>query len=108
MKKVDDHVPIEFCHAAKDFVLEISGDVKIYKQFCSLEKNISEEALKFAAWWELGRYLENRHSIALLNDNIEEIYRTIEMNNVLDGFNQLQLKLVLFYRLLKKNRMIDE
>ena len=108
MKKVNDYVPIEFCHAAKEFVLEISGDVKIFNQFRQLEKNISEEALKFAAWWELGRYLENRHSVVLLNDNINEVYRTIEMNNVLDGFNQLQLKLVLFYRLLKKNRMIDE
>ncbi|MBR5033482.1 MAG: hypothetical protein IKX70_07430 [Treponema sp.] len=108
MMKVDDYIPVELCHEAKDFIKEISGDVLIFNQFRKLEKNISEEALKFAAWWEFGRYLDNRHSLVLLYENIMTIYETVGKYEVMNGFDQLQFKLILFYRLLKKHGMIDE
>ena len=48
------------------------------------------------------------HSLILIYENIDEILRTVGTYDVMDGFNQLQLKLVLLYELLKKNGMIND
>ena len=108
MKAADDYVPVEIWHEAKDFIKDISDDVGIYEKFRSFENNLSEEALKFSAWWSFKRYVDYPHSLILLYENIERIQIEIGTYDVLDGFRQLEFKLVLLYRLLKENGMINE
>ncbi len=108
MKAADDYVPVEIWHEAKDFIQDISDDVGIYEKFRSFENNLSEEALKFSAWWSFKRYVDYPHSLILLYENIERIQIEIGTYDVLDGFRQLESKLVLLYRLLKENGMINE
>ncbi len=103
-----DYIPIELCHEAKNFIEEITSDVDIFNQFRSINQNLNEEALKFATWWDFKKYLENRHSLILLYENITAIYEKIGSYDVMDGFYQLQMKMVLLYRLLKEHGMINE
>lgn len=109
MTRADDYIPIELWHEAKDFIQDITDDIDIFNKFRSFENlEIKEEALKFSAWWDFKRYLDYPHSLILIYENIDEILRTVGTYDVMDGFNQLQLKLVLLYELLKKNGMIND
>ena len=108
MKAADDYVPVELWHEAKDFIRLVSDDVEIFDKFRSFEKQLSEEALKFVAWWSLKRYIDYPHSLILLYENIGRIDIEIGSYDVLDGFRKLEHKLVLLYRLLKDNGMINE
>ena len=108
MKVADDYVPVEIWHEAKDFIKDISDDIEIYEKFRALENNPSEEALKFSAWWSFKRYVDYPHSLILLYENLERIQTEIGAYDVLDGFRKLEYKLVLLYRLLKDNGMINE
>lgn len=109
IKVPDDYIPIDIWREAKEFVVSTGDDIKIYKQFRNFQTSKkSEEADKFVAWWELGRFRDFPHSLILLYENLEEIYKTIGCDDVMNGYEQLQFKLKLFYELLKKNGMIDE
>lgn len=103
-----EYLPSEICHEAKIFFDEITWDVQIFNQFKTFEKNINEEALKFAAWWDFMGYIENPHSLILLYENMNTIYKTIGEYKVMNGFNQLQMKMILLYRLLKEKGMIHD
>ena len=103
MNRADDYIPIELWHEAKNFIQDITDDIDIFNKFRNFENlEIKEEALKFAAWWDFKRYMDYPHSLILIYENIDEILRTVGTYDVMDGFNQLQLKLVLLYELLEK------
>ena len=109
MNRADDYIPIELWHEAQNFIQDITDDIDIFNKFRNFENlEIKEEALKFAAWWDFKRYMDYPHSLILIYENIDEILRTVGTYDVMDGFNQLQLKLVLLYELLKKNGMIND
>ena len=109
IKVSDDYIPIDIWREAKEFVVSTGDDIKIYKQFRSFPTSKkSEEADKFVAWWELGRFRDFPHSLILLYENLEEIYKTIGCDDVMNGYGQLQFKLIQMYRLLKTNGMIHD
>ena len=109
IKVPDDYIPIDIWREAKEFVVSTGDDIKIYKQFRSFPTSKkSEEADKFVAWWEFGRFRDFPHSLILLYENLEEIYKTIGCDDVMNGYEQLQFKLIQFYRILKTNGMIHE
>ena len=109
MKRDDDYIPIEIWREAKKFIQDITDDVDIFNKFRNFDNlKIKEEALKFSVWWGFKRYLDYPHSLILIYDNLDEITKKIGTYDVMDGFNQLQLKLVLLYELLKKNEMIND
>ena len=56
----------------------------------------------------LERFAEKPEALLLINDHLEEILKAITMSNFIDGYEQLQYKLILFYRLLKENGIINE
>ena len=105
----DEYIPMELWREARQFILDISDDVEIFNKFRNFEGiEINDEALKFVAWWEFKRYREHPHALILLYENLTKIDEEIGTYDVMDGFNQLQLKLVLLYELLKKNEMIND
>ncbi|MCR4736013.1 MAG: hypothetical protein K5829_13520 [Treponema sp.] len=109
MKTTDDYIPIELWHEAKDFIKSITDDVDIFNKFkCFDNMKFEEEALKFVAWWDLKSYLQHPHALILIYENIGNIEIEVGKYDLMDGFNQLQKKLVLLYELLKKNGMINE
>ena len=108
IKMPDDYIPKDIWKEAKKFVFLIEDDITIYKQFQSFPNSKqSEEADKFIAWWELGRFMEFPHSVMLLNESLDDIYKTIGSDDVMNGYEQLQFKLIQFYRILKENGMIN-
>ncbi len=112
MKKVkipDDYIPKDIWKEAKEFVIAIEDDVKIYKQFRSFPTSKpSEEADKFVAWWELGSFRFFPHALIILYEKLDDIYKTIGSDDVMNGYEQLQFKLIQFYRILKDNGMIND
>lgn len=109
MKRDDDYIPIELWHEAKNFIQDITDDITIFNKFRNFDNiTINDEALKFAVWWEFKRYLDYPHSLILIYENYEDILKAIGTYDVMDGFNQLQNKLVLLYKLLKENGMIND
>lgn len=109
MKAADDYIPVELWREAKSFVQNITDDVEIYKKIRILENfNQNVEADKFVAWWDFKRYLDNQHSLFLIYENIENITLCVGKYDVMNGFYQLQQKMILLYRLLRQNGMINE
>lgn len=108
MRQIDDYIPIELWRESKNFLEEINSDIEIYEKFKTFEKNLNEEALKFEAWWNFKRYADYPHSLSLLYDNITKIDIEIDGYDMLDGFRKLETKLVMLYRLLKENGMIND
>ncbi len=109
IKRPDDYIPTDIWRDAKDFFTSIRDDVDIYRKF-KLFPNLkqSEEADRFVAWWGFERFADNPRSLILILDNLGDILTKVNSANLMDGFEQLQYKLILFYRLLKENGMIDE
>ena len=104
-----NYVPSDIRADAKDFFVSIRDDVTIYKKFkCFPDVKQNEEADKFVAWWSLERFAEKPEALLLINDHLEEILKAITTSNFIDGYEQLQYKLILFYRLLKENGIINE
>ena len=109
IKMPDDYIPIDIWHEAKDFVVNIGDDITIYKSFKNFpNRKPSEEADKFCAWWDFGRFRDYPHSLILLYEALDQIYKTIGSDDVINGYEQLTLKLKLFYEILKANGMIDD
>ena len=105
----DDYIPIDCWKEAKDFFLSIRDDVDIYKKFkCFSNLKKSEEADKFVIWWEFERFADNPRSLILINENLDDINEKVNSCGFVDGYEQLQFKLIQFYRLLKENGMINE
>lgn len=109
MKAADDYIPVELWLEAKSFVQNITDDVEIYKKIRILENfNQNVEADKFVAWWDFKRYLDNQHSLFLIYENLDNITSYVGKYDVMNGFYQLQQKMILLYRLLRQNGMINE
>ena len=109
IKMPDDYIPIDIWQEAKDFVVNIGDDITIYKSFKNFPNwKPSEEADKFCVWWDYGRFRDYPHSLILLYEKLDEIYKTIGSDDVMNGYEQLTYKLVQFYRILKENGMIDD
>ena len=105
----DDYIPVDCRREAKEFFVMIRDDVEIYKKFkCLPNMKQSEEADKFVAWWDLERFAECPLSLILIHDNLDEINNRIGNYDVLDGYGQLQFKLIQFYSILKENGMIHD
>lgn len=105
----ENYIPTDCWRDAKDFFVSIRDDVEIYKKFkCFPNMKQDEEADKFVAWWSLERFAEKPEALLLINDHLDEILKTITTGNFIDGYEQLQYKLILFYRLLKENGIINE
>jgi len=108
-KTPENYIPTDCWRDAKDFFVSIRDDVDIYKKFkCFSNMKQNEEADKFVVWWSLERFAEKPEALLLINDHLEEILKAITMSNFIDGYEQLQYKLILFYRLLKENGIINE
>ncbi len=108
-KTPENYIPRDCWRDAKDFFVSIRDDVDIYKKFkCFPNMKQNEEADKFVAWWSLERFAEKPEALLLINDHLEEILKAITTGNFIDGYEQLQYKLILFYRLFKENRIINE
>ena len=104
-----NYVPSDIRADAKDFFVSIRNDVTIYKKFkCFPDVKQNEEADKFVAWWDFERFADNPMSLILIQEKLTEILKTITSNNLIDGYEQLQYKLILFYRLLKANGYIND
>lgn len=109
MKAVVDYISVELWREAKSFVQNITDDVEIYKKIRILENfNQNVEADKFVAWWDFKRYLDNQHSLFLIYENLDNITSYVGKYDVMNGFYQLQQKMILLYRLLRQNGMINE
>ena len=109
MKAADDYIPVELWHESKNFIQVITDDVEIYKKIKTFNSvKPSEQADKFVAWWDLKRYTEVPHALILIYENLPKINNAVGSYDVLDGLNKLQMKLILFYRLLKEQGMINE
>lgn len=105
----DEYIPIEIWREAKEFIQDISDDVEIFNKFKTFDDiKIKEEALKFAAWWDFKRYQDYPHSLFLMYENLGNITRELGSYDVLGGFDLLQMKFILFYRLLHDRGIIDE
>lgn len=109
MRKIDDYIPAELFHEAKDFFENMDADVGIYKKV----KNINAiqpciEADKFIAYWDMERFKDYPHALILLYENKPDIdlsYGETEVNN---AFEFLQYRMKSYYLLLKENGMINE
>ena len=55
-----------------------------------------------------GGILDDSGIIHILYEKLDEIYKTIGSDDVMNGYEQLIFKLVQFYRILKENGMIDD
>ena len=108
MRQIDDYVQVELWHEAKSFVQNITDDVDIYNKFKTFEKNLHVDALKFVAWWDFKKYLDYPHALILLYENMSKIDEAIGEYEVFDGFNQLQMRMILYYKLLRENGLINE
>ena len=109
IKIPDNYIPMDCWKEAKEFFLSIRDDVDIYKKFkCFQNLKQSEEADKFIVWWEMERFADYPLSLILIYENLDEINKKIGEYDLLDGYGQLQFKLIQFYRLLKENGMINE
>ena len=105
----DDYIPVDCWREAKEFFITIRDDVDIYKKFkCFPNMKQSEEADKFVAWWDLARYADYPHSLILIYENLDDINNQIGSYGILDGYGQLQFKLIQFYKLLKEKEMIHD
>ena len=109
MRNIEDDLPVELWHESTDFMQEITDEVEIYKKiktFDSVKK--SDEADKFVVWWSFKRYEEHPHALILIYENLPKINNAVGSYDVLDGLNKLQMKMILFYRLIKEQGMINE
>lgn len=108
-KDQDNYIPIDIWRDAKEFYVSLKDDVEIYKKFkCFPDMKQSEEADKFVVWFSMERFADYPGSLILINEHIGEIIKNVSSYNLLDGYEQLQFKLIQLYRLLKENGMINE
>ena len=108
-KEPEDYIPEDIWDEAKEFVFTTEDSISIYKMFRNLPNyKQNDEAEKFIAWWELGSFQYYPHSLILLYDALDDIYKTIGSDDVMNGYEQMLYKLVQFYRILKQNGMIND
>lgn len=108
-KDKDDYIPQELKDAAWNFIQDINAEIDIYKKIKvlgALEPN--PQADSFVVWWGFERYCNYYHALILFYENYDEIINILGDNDMMDGFEKQQNKMVLFYRLAKQNGLISE
>ena len=102
----EDVIDITCRREAENFFYELNDDVQIYKKIRKLDNFMQNKiADKFVVWWELERYEKYPHALILLYENMNCINNYIGSYNPLDGFRQLQIKLVLLHKYLEMYEM---
>ena len=102
-KKIKEEVIDIACRReAENFFYELKDNVQIYKRIRKLD-NFKQNKIadKFVAWWESERYAKYPHALILFYENMSRINNYVGSYNPLDGFRQLQMKLVLLHRFLE-------
>lgn len=105
-RKCEKVIDEECRREAENFFHELKDNVQIYKKIRKLDNfKQNNVADKFVAWWELERYEKYPHALILLYENMNRIDTLIGSYGLIDGFRQLQAKLVLLHRFLEMYEM---
>ena len=83
----------------------MNNEIKTYIFRIASELDCSTASL---AYNPMERFADYPLSLILIYENLDEINKKIGEYDLLDGYGQLQFKLIQFYRLLKENGMINE
>lgn len=109
MIKMDDYIPIELYHEAKDFVQRIDEDVEIYKKIKSFSNTKPcLEADKFCAYWYMGAYESFPHALITLYENKYEIDEQFGPSDAMTAIDCMQFRFKSYYELLKAHNMIED
>ena len=109
MRQIDDYIPVELWHEAKQFVEDVKDDVDIYHnagKVANLKQCI--EADKFCAYWSMESYEKFPHALITLYENKPLIDEKYDINDIVNPFELLQLRFKAYYLLLKEKGMIDD
>lgn len=66
------------------------------------------EADEFATWWNFARYVNFPHVLGLIYEFYDEILELLGDDSLMNGFMQLQKKLVFLCRLAKEDNYMGE
>lgn len=103
------YLPDFVLEEAQSYLKRVTEDVEVYRKIRMLEcVPANDEADGFSLWWNFQRYLDNPKSLGVILDYYEEITESLSNEGILSGFVMLQKKMVLMYRLMKKNNIIGE
>ena len=109
MDDIYNYIPEELIEKAYDFIRNMDEDVMIYNQ---IRKSFSFipciEADKFAAYWDLYRYMDYPHALITLYENKEKIDDSIGVMTSDNAHTLYQKRMKGYYLLLKENNMIGE
>ena len=105
----EDFFPDIVLDKAEDFLERITEDVNIYRQIRMLNSvPANEEADSFSVWWNFQRYLNCPQCFGVLYDKYDDIVDELGDITLMNGFELLQKKMILLYRLMRENNFIGE
>lgn len=103
------YLPDFVLEEAKYYLKRVNEDVEVYRKIRMLECiPANDEADGFSLWWNFQRYLDNPKSLGVILDYYDEITESVSNEGILSSFMMMQKKMILFYRLMKKNNFIGE
>ncbi len=103
------YLPDFVLEEAKYYLKRVNEDVEVYRKIRMLEcVPANDEADGFSLWWNFQRYLDNPKSLGVILDYYDEITESLSNEGILSSFMMMQKKMILFYRLMKKNNFIGE
>lgn len=103
------YLPDFVLEEAKYYLKRVNEDVEVYRKIRMLECiPANDEADGFSLWWNFQRYLDNPKSLGVILDYYDEITESLSNEGILSSFMMMQKKMILFYRLMKKNNFIGE
>ena len=103
------YLPDFVLEEAKYYLKRVNEDVEVYRKIRMLECiPANDEADGFSLWWNFQRYLDNPKSLGVILDYYDEITESLSNEGILSSFMMMQKKMVLLYRLMKKNNFIGE
>ena len=108
MRQMEDYIPVELWHEAKDFIKNMDVDVSIFHDAQGIMK-IAEclEAKKFCAYWSLKGYEKHPHALITLYENKPDIDDKYDIHDIVNPIECLQLRFRDYYLLLKDKGMIE-
>ena len=108
-KSEEEFLPDCVLDEAQAFLKRISEDVEIYRKIRMLESlPANDEADSFSLWWNFERYLNCPSCLGVLYDNYDDIVDQLGDITLMNGFELLQKKMILCYRLMRKYNYIGE
>lgn len=103
------YLPDFVLEEAKYYLKRVNEDVEVYRKIRMLECiPANDEADGFSLWWNFQRYLDNPKSLGVILDYYDKITESLSNEGILSSFMMMQKKMILFYRLMKKNNFIGE